>query len=87
MFIQPLGEKPPCMIERDRVPFYQSLRCPRMLVFEEPLFNVVRQLKGTHPNLRSYRVFAEAHHMPTIAKQYHWSKLAQNIVTIMAGTQ
>jgi hypothetical protein len=59
MFIQPLGEKTPCMMARDRVPFYQNLRCPRVLAFEEPLFNVIGQLKGTHPNLRSYRVLAE----------------------------
>ena len=71
MFIQPLDEKPPCLIERDRVSLYQSMRCPRVLAFEEPLFNVIRQLEVAHPNLRSYRVLAETHHMPTVAKRYH----------------
>jgi hypothetical protein len=82
MFIQPLGEKTPCSIDRDCVSFHQSMHWLRVLAFEEPLFNVIRQLKGTHPNLRSYRVLAETHHIPTVAKQYHWRKLAQNDVTI-----
>jgi hypothetical protein len=85
MFILPAGEKKPCLIDRDCVPFHQSMRCPRELAFEEPLFNVIRQLKRTHPNFCPYRVLSQTYHMPTVAKQYHWSKLAQNIVTNVFG--
>jgi hypothetical protein len=73
------------MIERDRVSFHQSLRCPRVLAFEEPLFNVIRQLKAAHPDLPSHRYLTQTHHMPTVANQYHYSNLAQNNVTIVAG--
>jgi hypothetical protein len=85
MFIQPLGEKPPCLIDRDRVSFHQSMRRLRVLAFEEPLFNVIRQLKAMHPDLRSCRVLIKTHHIPAVAKQYHWSKLSQNNVTTLAG--
>jgi hypothetical protein len=84
MFSQPLGEKTPCVIERDRVSIHQSMRCPRVLAFEEPLFNVIRQLTWTHPNFRSYRVLPQTHHIPTVAKQYHATKFAQGDATTSA---
>ena len=77
MFIQPSGKQSSCLIERDRVSFHQSMRCPRVLAFEEPLFNVIRQLKGTHPNIRSYQVLPQTHHIPAVAKQYQLTKRHQ----------
>jgi hypothetical protein len=59
--------------------------CPRVLAFEEPLFNVIRQLKGTHPDLRSYQVLTETHHISTVAKEYQWNKLAKGDATTVVG--
>jgi hypothetical protein len=85
MFIQPAGEKKPCLIDRDCVSFHQSMRCACELAVDESLFDVVRQLKRTHPNFCSYRILTQTHHIPTVAKQYHWRKLPQNNVTNFSG--
>jgi hypothetical protein len=85
MFIQPAGEKKPCLIDWDCISFHQSIRCPRVLAFEEPLFNVIRQLKRMHRNFCSYGVLTQKHHIPTVAKPHHWSKLVPDDVTTGAS--
>jgi hypothetical protein len=66
-FIQPAGEKKPCLIDWDCISFHQSIRCPRVLAFEEPLLNVIRQLKRMHRNFCSYGVLTQKHHIATVA--------------------
>jgi hypothetical protein len=51
--MQPSGDKNLRITKRDCVPYHQGMRGPRALALKKSLLNIIRQLKGAHPDFDS----------------------------------